>query len=1092
MAGNQTILKSTTALCDYVLVHRDRALMQQAISDLAQQLVNTGPVAQAIGRVEGLVTAGNLSAETWAQLQTFTPADDGAGGEVLDSDTGTHLAASATGYDGASVANAGRYRWNATWSRWVRIGGTGIAGRLSASANLSDVANPVTALANIGGVSQGDFNDGRYAATIIARGQLAAMTAGYEDPAQLASMAVEGGFIDPLNGDFLIGGETATALDRLPTASVSRASVAYALNAAGVYEAFAVDELRWTDRGYLIEGAATQLLAQPTNFTHAAWSKTGCTISAAAGEAPDGVGTAYDVVESATGSGISGIYLNIALPASVDACSSFVVERGANRYVMLRMHVASSTTAIVLDFDTGTVVTAGSAVPPKYLGVEALAGGRFRFYLTRQPTTSTTWEIGLYGCNNTTLASRTYTRTSGNVLARVSWAQVEAAAAPSSPILTGSATRPADAFSIDYPGTGADGDAVRVTYEGGSSSFTRADFNTADVADLAADGGTPWLGKYISQILLVPALGAAGAATATPYPGAIEPIRHALSRAMAASGLGPVRSAIPATVPAITDNGCAPYLYSDGSTFFFNGAHYAAEAAMLSAAGGSLVSGVRTFGRHVSDVDLLGGLTFNSDTGGFEPVGADPLLVATGGELRFTSTNTPDVFARLIQGFGARAFLYSGTARVGTAGNVQAATSRYDENMGTGTFSAAITSTSDVAFEIVTTTGLGNQFWIGGKQVGGTPGTSFFDDLKLFEVWPAPGFPNGNMTITLSGTLAGSLPGSTEVLWQGDTGDDRDLVRLELLSDGSIVLRRFFYKGTGAQNLVTLDSGVDLVGGATFRIAVSLSRSRLVLAVNGTVSEVDLGGIPGFAYFRVGSSFDGLDFGGTIDAYAVYAGAEEPTWCRRWSLPVASLPAPLIAATGNKLVLTGDSYAEAGDDGIGPMLEDLGYDVINIAVGGSSTAQQLATYLARTDLHHLPSMWWDGSPNGFVNQATAQSEIDDWVGAMATAGHGAFLYVRSGQIFTASGSDYSEMSTLYAYVWNTYGQDRVFDAQPTVAARAIIDPAATGYADDQTDLSAGRYPRSQMKVDNIHLEFAPRRDVVRAAASSIDRMLRLI
>lgn len=69
---------------------------------------------------------------TWAVLVTLTGAAEGEGAEVLDDDAGTHPAASATGYDGASISNGGRYSWNATWSRWVRIGSTGLSGKASA------------------------------------------------------------------------------------------------------------------------------------------------------------------------------------------------------------------------------------------------------------------------------------------------------------------------------------------------------------------------------------------------------------------------------------------------------------------------------------------------------------------------------------------------------------------------------------------------------------------------------------------------------------------------------------------------------------------------------------------------------------------------------------------------------------------------------------------------------------------------------------------------------------------------------------------------------------------------------------------------
>ncbi|HBT02513.1 MAG TPA: hypothetical protein DEB47_22295, partial [Citreicella sp.] len=82
---------------------------------------------------------GFVAAATWTGLQAITPSVDGTAGEVLDSDTGTHSAASGTGYDGATVDNAGRYSWNTSWGRWVRIGDTGLSAKAD-SADLAPVA----------------------------------------------------------------------------------------------------------------------------------------------------------------------------------------------------------------------------------------------------------------------------------------------------------------------------------------------------------------------------------------------------------------------------------------------------------------------------------------------------------------------------------------------------------------------------------------------------------------------------------------------------------------------------------------------------------------------------------------------------------------------------------------------------------------------------------------------------------------------------------------------------------------------------------------------------------------------------------------
>ncbi|WP_425070635.1 hypothetical protein [Sagittula sp. S175] len=95
----------------------------------AGSATTAGEAATAAGEERALAQTAAANAQSssracalWTTLQGFTGTVNGEGATVLDTDTGTHSAASATGYDGATVDNAGRYSWNATWSRWVRIG----------------------------------------------------------------------------------------------------------------------------------------------------------------------------------------------------------------------------------------------------------------------------------------------------------------------------------------------------------------------------------------------------------------------------------------------------------------------------------------------------------------------------------------------------------------------------------------------------------------------------------------------------------------------------------------------------------------------------------------------------------------------------------------------------------------------------------------------------------------------------------------------------------------------------------------------------------------------------------------------------------
>ena len=134
-AGVKTPNLPLVSIIDELVGNRDKTTSRIAIDDLGTQLAGSGPVLSAINDVRDQVVGGLLSRATWADLLPLPGAVEGSGAEVLDMDVGTHLEATATGYDGASVPNAGRYSWNATWARWVRIGNNG----LSAKVNVSEV-----------------------------------------------------------------------------------------------------------------------------------------------------------------------------------------------------------------------------------------------------------------------------------------------------------------------------------------------------------------------------------------------------------------------------------------------------------------------------------------------------------------------------------------------------------------------------------------------------------------------------------------------------------------------------------------------------------------------------------------------------------------------------------------------------------------------------------------------------------------------------------------------------------------------------------------------------------------------------------------
>ena len=132
--GVRTTDLTPDTLLDDVMGNREGSLVRVTMSNLAAQLAASGEIAARIDEVEALVTTGARLAATWAALVSASGEFDGQGGEVLDADTGTHSQATATGYDGTTVPNAGRYVWSDGWSRWVRLGDTGLAGKADLAA----------------------------------------------------------------------------------------------------------------------------------------------------------------------------------------------------------------------------------------------------------------------------------------------------------------------------------------------------------------------------------------------------------------------------------------------------------------------------------------------------------------------------------------------------------------------------------------------------------------------------------------------------------------------------------------------------------------------------------------------------------------------------------------------------------------------------------------------------------------------------------------------------------------------------------------------------------------------------------------------
>lgn len=119
--GLKTSSLDEEALIDEVLGNKGNSSAKVSFDNFSQQLLGMGPLSAKIDQIGDQFLTGLTPASSWPDLQSIVPTGDDVGSTVPDTDTGSHLQATATGYDGPSVPNAGEYRWVPAWSRWLRV-----------------------------------------------------------------------------------------------------------------------------------------------------------------------------------------------------------------------------------------------------------------------------------------------------------------------------------------------------------------------------------------------------------------------------------------------------------------------------------------------------------------------------------------------------------------------------------------------------------------------------------------------------------------------------------------------------------------------------------------------------------------------------------------------------------------------------------------------------------------------------------------------------------------------------------------------------------------------------------------------------------
>lgn len=900
---------------------------------------------------------------------------------------------------------------------------------------------------------------------------------------------------DIVRKSFVYGQMTKNDINDFAALTSSRASAANALTKAGLTQTFSTNVLRVTDRGAILEPAATQLSASPTDFASWLPSVVGVALVKTGGFAPaidvEGVRFWTKFLQPASGTCTNGVYINQSFTPGVRSFS-FLVAQGDEPYNVIELAGGGMTQ--VIDYHINW--NGGSPIFTRISGnvvgtptMEVLANGAVRIKIACDILTTANVSRGLRRANSTAPISTA--GANGSCLIRIAHEQIEDGAVTTSPIFTGGGTRAADVAALALE-AGSTKDRGVFLYEGGQSLFLRSDLVSSSSINLMSSVGAPWMAKYITSI------------TWAPY--------------------------FDKTLLDPTPNGATAFMGAWEGSYIFDGLAYPSEAEAVSAAGGSGSgsSGTLLLAKSIPTQDnILGAVDFTIDTQRFASRTNGTASIDSGYLKMTTGPSNPSAISRQLKTTSGRGLRLKGIVKkfVGsTACNL--AFSSYNSNFGIRALSANVTASTDTPVEVFGSGNSGNTIWVGLCQPLGASGETGLKSPVLEYCDPTVRWPYGNLMFRNKITVGGSLPPSTVVLWQGDDESETNRELLEFRADGTLYLRRTINNTSQTLLLATLAINT------TYKVAWGFKNSWMGGAVGGVGAELNAStGSVGYTSFRGGRNSAGASINtyATITDWLIYDKCETLDWMVQVTGASAVDP--------RKLWMIGDSYSENSSTGLMPLLVDEGWDIISSGVGGTTEAAQytvLTTANNITDYGPRSLLWWDGDPNGRAAgavftasiagntmivtsvasgtlavgqiisnasglvsrdtiitadlgggsytvsgapQTVASTSMNGWnefiryQAGVAGLGHNRHGYIRSGLVgpqrvlggltpVTAKSQETVDMETLYKAISDKYGAAHVYSPYAIVAQYAIQDPSNPGYAADQSDLAFGYFPRS--------------------------------
>ena len=237
--------------------------------------------------------------------------------------------------------------------------------------------------------------------------------------------------------------------------AITRASTAAYYDDKGILQTAAAnvgrldyDPSTLEPRGFLIEGAATNLLTYSEQFDNAAYYNGRASISANTTVAPDGATTADRLIEDSTASASHyGALRDLTLADNTDYTFSVYLKAGTRRYAILQfLPKTGSDRRFWVDLTNG--VSGSTFASPVATSLQDVGGGWYRASITVNSASGGTTPQAWIGMSDTD-AQISYSG-DGSSYFDIWGIQIEAGSAPSSYIATTSSTvtRAADAVTI--------------------------------------------------------------------------------------------------------------------------------------------------------------------------------------------------------------------------------------------------------------------------------------------------------------------------------------------------------------------------------------------------------------------------------------------------------------------------------------------------------------------------------------------------------------------------------------------------------------------------------------------------------------------